>query len=96
MGKNIEEEINWITLVEENGTEHRFELLDIVEVDNQKYAVMFPEIQNTNEDETEAVIFRIEVEEDGKEVLVDIEDDDEFAKVVEIFKELENEEDELH
>lgn len=89
-----EQETNWITLVDEEGHEHRFNLLNIVEVDEAKYAVMVPEEQESEEDQEEAVIFRIEADEEGEEVLVDIEDDDEFAKVCEALDELEEAEDE--
>lgn len=90
-----EQEINWIVLVDEEGNEHRFNLLDIVEVEDAKYAVMVPEIQNTatEEEEEEAVIFRIETDENGEEVLVDIEDDDEFIKVREVLDEMYEEDD---
>jgi uncharacterized protein YrzB (UPF0473 family) len=90
-----EQEINWIVLVDEDGHEHRFNLLDIVEVEGGKYAVMVPEIQNTanDEEEEEAVIFRIETDENGEEVLVDIEDDDEFIKVREVLDEMYEEDD---
>lgn len=84
-----EQETNWITLVDEEGHEHRFNLLNIVEVDQAKYAVMVPEEQDSEEEQEEAVIFRIEADEEGEEVLVDIEDDDEFAKVCEALDELE-------
>ncbi len=84
-----DQETNWITLVDEEGHEHRFNLLNIVEVDEAKYAVMVPEEQDSEEDQEEAVIFRIEADEEGEEVLVDIEDDDEFAKVCEALDELE-------
>jgi uncharacterized protein YrzB (UPF0473 family) len=84
-----DQETNWITLVDEEGHEHRFNLLNIVEVDEAKYAVMVPEEQEQEGDQEEAVIFRIEADEEGEEVLVDIEDDDEFAKVCEALDELE-------
>nr|WP_243662909.1 DUF1292 domain-containing protein [Hydrogenispora ethanolica] len=88
-----DQETNWITLVDEEGQEHRFNLLNIVEVEDAKYAVMVPETQE-NEEEEEAVIFKIETDEKGEEVLVDIEDDDEFAKVCEALEEMIDEEDE--
>jgi uncharacterized protein YrzB (UPF0473 family) len=89
-----EQETNWITLVDEEGHEHRFNLLNIVEIDNAKYAVMIPEIKESEDDQEEAVIFRIDTDEEGEEVLVDIEDDDEFAKVCEALDELELEQEE--
>jgi putative Holliday junction resolvase len=90
-----DQETNWITLVDEEGQEHRFNLLNIVEVEDAKYAVMVPETQE-NEEEEEAVIFKIETDEKGEEVLVDIEDDDEFAKVCEALEEMIDEEDETN
>ncbi len=87
-----EQEINWITLVDEEGHEHRFNLLNIVEVEDAKYAVMVPEVQDSVDDE-EAVIFRIETDDKGEEVLVDIEDDDEFARVCEVLDEMIDDED---
>ncbi len=83
------QETNWITLVDEEGHEHRFNLLNIIEVESARYAVMIPELQETEADEEEAVIFRIETDAEGEEVLVDIEDDDEFAKVCEALDEME-------
>jgi uncharacterized protein YrzB (UPF0473 family) len=85
----VDQETNWITLVDEEGHEHRFNLLNIVEIDNSKYAVMIPEVQESEADQEEAVIFRIDTDEEGEEVLVDIEDDDEFAKVCEALDEME-------
>lgn len=90
-----EQDVNWITLVDEEGHEHRFNLLNIVELEGAKYAVMVPELQDSaTEEEEEAVIFRIETDEHGEEVLVDIEDDDEFAKVCELLDEMVEDEDE--
>ena len=57
-------------------------------MDGAKYAVMVPEEEMTEEEEQEAVIFRIETDENGEEVLVDIEDDEEFAKVCDLLDEL--------
>lgn len=83
-----EQETNWITLVDEEGHEHRFNLLNVVEVDGLKYAVMLPEVPQQDEEDEEAVIFRIDTDEAGEDVLVDIEDDAEFAKVCQVLDEL--------
>lgn len=82
-----EQENNWITLVDEEGQEHRFNLLNVLEVDGLKYAVMVPEALQEDEEE-EAVVFRIDTDEAGEEILVDIEDDEEFAKVCEVLEDL--------
>jgi uncharacterized protein YrzB (UPF0473 family) len=98
-----EEESNVITLVDDDGKEHRFDLLNIVEVDRIRYAVMIPEgtdlesseeEENNDDEEEEAVIFRLETDEDGEEVLVDIEDDAEFEKVCDYLDQMMEEEEE--
>ena len=92
----MEQELNWITLVDEEGHEHRFNLINVLELDGMKYAIMVPELHEDDEEaeEEEAVIFRIETDDEGEEVLVDIEDDDEFNKVCEALEELAEEEEE--
>jgi uncharacterized protein YrzB (UPF0473 family) len=82
------EETNWITLVDEDGCEHRFNLLNVLEVDGLKYAVMLPEVTQEEEEDEEAVIFRIDTDDAGEEVLVDIEDDQEFAKVCQVLEDM--------
>lgn len=89
-----EQETNWITLVDEDGHEHRFNLLNVLEVEGLKYAVMLPEVTPEEEEDEEAVIFRIDTDEAGEEVLVDIEDDQEFAKVCEALEDLYEEDEE--
>ncbi len=89
-----EQETNWITLVDEDGHEHRFNLLNVLEVDGLKYAVMLPEVTPEEEEDEEAVIFRIDTDEAGEEVLVDIEDDQEFAKVCEVLEDMYEEDEE--
>jgi len=89
-----EQETNWITLVDEDGHEHRFNLLNVLEVDGLKYAVMLPEVPQEEEEDEEAVIFRIDTDEAGEEVLVDIEDDQEFAKVCEVLEDMYEEDEE--
>ncbi|MGE5575725.1 MAG: DUF1292 domain-containing protein [Syntrophothermus sp.] len=81
------EEWEEITLVDEDGIEHHFVVLDVVEVSGNRYAVLLPE-EEKDEDEASAVIFRIETDAEGEDVLVDIEDDDEFDRVVKVLDEM--------
>jgi len=76
---NPEEMDDVLILVDEEDNEHPFRMIDMVELDGNKYAVLVPE--EDNEDD-EAVILRIEEDENGDELLVDIEDDEEWEKVV--------------
>ena len=72
-GINGPEQDALLVLVDEEGEEHRYSLERIVELDNKKYVVMIPEIQEG--DEEEAHVFRLETEQDGEEVL-DVEDEE--------------------
>ena len=81
------DEVSIVTLVDENGEEQDFAIDDIVEVDETRYAILVPaECLDELEDEDvceEAFIFRIEVDDDGEEYFTDIEDDEEYERVLE-------------
>ena len=60
-----------IVLIDEDETEHVFTILEYLEIDEQLYAVLMPQ----DDQSEEAFIFRVEVDENGEETLTDIEDD---------------------
>ncbi|MCQ2505032.1 MAG: DUF1292 domain-containing protein [Saccharofermentans sp.] len=75
------------TLVDEEGNESEFELLDAMEIDGQKYLALVPYVENLedlNADNEDLVILKVEVN-DGEEILAVIEDDDEYDKVGNMF-----------
>jgi putative Holliday junction resolvase len=72
---------NIITLTDEDGGEHEFEVLEVLEVEQKAYAILQP----TDTKDDEAIILRIEKDEGGNEVLVNIEDDDEWDRVAEMY-----------
>ncbi|MBQ4617844.1 MAG: DUF1292 domain-containing protein [Clostridia bacterium] len=78
-----------VTLMDEDGHEQEFEILDGIETDTARYVALMP-IFDTPEEMVDAsgelVIMRVEEEDDG-EVLVTIEDDDEFEDVAAVFEE---------
>ena len=78
------------TLVDEDGVEHEFELLDAVELeDGRRYIALYPIFENPEEfveSDGELVILR-EDSADGEEAFVHIEDEDEFNNLAEIFME---------
>ncbi len=84
-----------ITLVDEDGKEHQFALLDVIEVDENEYAILIPAEDGDAEEADEAVILRMEEDEEGNEVLVDIDDEAEFERVATAWEELLDEEDGL-
>jgi len=81
MADNMERE-NIFTLTDEEGNESEFELLGELNIDDITYLALIP----LDGDEDEYVILKIEVDENGDELLVTIDDDDEFDKVADAFE----------
>jgi uncharacterized protein YrzB (UPF0473 family) len=69
-----------ITLLDEDGVEHEFSLVDILDVDQRRYAVLQPVVGG--EESESAVIFRMEED----DTLITIEDDGEFERVRQAFE----------
>lgn len=74
------EEDDTVVLTDENGVEHEFELVDVFDLDGKQYAVLAP-TEEDEEDDEEAIVLRVEKDPDGNDVLVDIEDDEEWDRV---------------
>ncbi len=81
----MSEENNYVLLTDENGNEVEFEHIDTVEVDGQMYMAFIP-AQLAVDEEAEVVILKV-VEEDGEEVLVSVEDDEEADRIFAIVME---------
>ena len=88
-----EETTDLVTLVDEEGNEHQFELIDVIEVDERRYAIMTPVEEDDSAEEGEAYIFRLETDENGEEILVDVDDEDEFDRVCAALDELDEDSD---
>ncbi len=73
-----------VTLVDEEGAEHDFTVIDIIEVDGAEYAILLP----VDEENNEAIILKFAKDEEGNELLVDIEDDEEWEKVSDAWEEM--------
>jgi len=88
------EESEVLTLTDEEGNEHEFSVIDLIEMDGSEYAILLPVEEGEDDDEGgEAIILRIDKDEDDNEILVDIEDDDEWEKVADTWASMiENEE----
>ena len=81
---------NVVVLTDENGEENQFEIVTVLELDDNEYYVLYP----VNSEEEDAIVLRLDVKEAGEEVLTTIEDDDEFDKVAEAYEEWLEENDE--
>ena len=68
-----------ITLLDESGEETEFEVLGVVAVEDINYAILIP--VDEDEEEDQAYIFRIDTDENGEEVLSEVDDDEEFEIV---------------
>ncbi len=73
-----------ITLIDEEGNEHEFSVLDILEVEDEEYAILIPVA--SGEEADEVVIFKFSEDEEGNEVLIDLEDE-EWEKVADAWQE---------
>ena len=84
-----EELDNILILNDEEGNEVKFELLDLVELDEEEYVVLLPVSEEGEEDEGEVVILKLEdTDEDSEEEsYVGVEDEEILNKVFAIFKE---------
>lgn len=77
---------DYITLTDEDGNEIELEHLDTVEYNNQTYMAFLP--ANAALDESyDLIIMKIELEENGEEVLVTLDDEDEESELFQIFSE---------
>lgn len=86
-------EADLITLIDDDGQEHEFEIIDELENDDGHYMALVPTQQEPEEISSEAetyYIFEV-VEEDGEEQLQEVEDDELLDKLAEIFEERFNE-----
>ena len=75
-------------LIDEEGNKKQFELFDIAEINGGQYFAMLPAIEDDNflDSDCELVILK-SVEEDDEEILVSIDDEDEFETVSSYFME---------
>lgn len=73
-----------ITLIDEDGAEHDFNVIDVIEVEGSEYAILLP-VEDEND---EAVILKFAKDDDGNEILVDIESDEEWEKVADAWEEM--------
>ncbi len=77
------------TLTDEEGNESEFELIASQEIDGVTYVALVPYEEGKEEDkEEEYVVLKMEADADGEDILVTIDDDDEFEKVAEIFEDM--------
>ena len=78
-----------ITLVDEDGAEHEFELVDTAKFEGTDYVALVPVFETDEDalqDSGDLIILKV-IDDNGEEVLEAIQDDAEFDKVGEFFME---------
>lgn len=78
------------TLVDEEGVEQTFELLDILELDDERYFALIPYSEDPDEmlnSDGELIVLKSLLDENGDELMVSIDDEEEYQRVGNIFLE---------
>ena len=76
----------FITITDDEGIEHVLEFVDMLEYNGQTYMAFLP-AEMSLEDAYELFILKVELEDDGEEMLVTLDDEDEEAELFQIFSE---------
>lgn len=89
-----QEEFETVILTDEDGNDHEFLHLDTIEVEGSTYFVLMPinEQETDEEGADEAVIFKLGHDAEGNEMLLEIEDDEEWEKVADAWENFDEEE----
>ncbi|MBQ1245454.1 MAG: DUF1292 domain-containing protein [Clostridia bacterium] len=82
-------ENEYYTLTDEDGNELQFEVIGSAELNGILYYAMIPvDDQPEEEDVYEYVILKAEKDEDGEDILVTVDDDDEFDDIADYFDDM--------
>ncbi|WP_419742679.1 DUF1292 domain-containing protein [Paraclostridium dentum] len=79
---------NIVNLIDQDGNEIQFEIILTLEAEGKEYAILMPLEDN---DAEEALIFRIDTDEEG-DILTPLESDEEYETVVAVYNTLMEEE----
>ena len=79
------------TLTDEDGQEGEFELIGSLDIDGQSYVALMPiddddESERNEDDEDFGFVILKVMEENGEEVFISIDDDEEFERVADAFE----------
>lgn len=78
-----------VTVMDDDGNEHVFEELDRIETDTARYVALLPYFESAEdmlEDDGEVIVLKVS-EENGETFLVEIDNEEEYAEISEIFEE---------
>lgn len=79
----MNQEDSVITLTDDEGNEENFTLIDVIELKDQRYAILFPlgeegtdKDTDADDEEQEAIILKFTKDEEGNDMLVSLEDEE--------------------
>lgn len=88
---DMDYERDLVTLMDEDGVEHEFEVVDSLEVDDEEYIALVPVFENPEdslEDSGELVILKMVTDEETNEEYYEaIDNEEEFTKIADLFME---------
>lgn len=80
----MEKDLTTIMLNDEDGNEIEFEVITKLDIEDKEYVIVTPK----DDDTEDAIALRIEKDAEGNDVLVSVEDDEEFAMIEEAYETL--------
>lgn len=83
----MDNDVNVINLLDEDGEEKEFNVITKLDIEDKEYVIVVPS-EESEDDESEAIALRIDKDSEGNDVLVVVEDDDEFELVNEAYETL--------
>lgn len=90
MSEEMEYNPDLYTLVDEEGVEQTFELLDVMEVDDDRYFALMPYYENPEDildDTAELIVLKSQMDENDEELMVSIDDEEEYQRIGQMFLE---------
>lgn len=87
MNEELEYTPDIYTLIDEEGVEQEFELLDVMEIENEKYFALLPYFENPEEhleQDGALVVLKAQIVDD-EEMMASIDDEQEYVKIGNMF-----------
>jgi len=77
-----------VTLIDEDGVEKDFGFVDSIQLNGNTYVALTELDSDSEDEESELILLRVEKDANGEDTLVSIDDDDEFDDVADAFEDL--------
>ena len=90
MSEEMEYNPDLYTLVDEEGVEQTFELLDVMEVDDDRYFALMPYYEYPEDildDTAELIVLKSQMDENDEELMISIDDEEEYQRIGQMFLE---------